>query len=78
MKKIIRAAMLVLALTATAYAGDMQNDKTSSLPPPPRAAMTQSNLGDMQNDVTGDMQNDVTDLAAAIAMNLFQTVLTLF
>ncbi|HYH86735.1 MAG TPA: hypothetical protein VEX60_14885 [Pyrinomonadaceae bacterium] len=74
MRKVIGVAVLITALTCSAYAGDMQNDKTGGTP--------SSAPGEIQNDVAGDMQNGVTTTSdiqgAEIALSLLQSVLSLF
>lgn len=73
--KALRALMLVLALSACIYAGDMDNGIVSTPPPtPPSATSTKT------NDVTGQMETGLTTTNAVteIALNLLQTALALF
>jgi len=63
--KAIRALLLVLALSVSAYAGIMENDKTGN-PPTGRA-------GEMECDKTS-ASNPVTD----IALQVLQSALPLF
>jgi hypothetical protein len=62
--KTLRALMLVLVLSACTYAGDMPMGVIDPPPPAPGAA---AQIG------TGD-----TDPITEIAVNLFQSVLSLF
>ena len=64
--KAIRALLLVLALSVSAYAGIMECDKTGNPSPSGRA-------GEMENDKTSVIE-PVTD----IALQILQSVLPLF
>ncbi len=71
--KSMRALLLVLAISVSAYAGNMENDKTGN-PPSGRA-------GIMECDKTGNMENDKTsaiDPVMDLALHLLQSVLPLF
>jgi hypothetical protein len=60
--KALRASILVLALFVCAYAGNMQNEFAAP-PPPPPPSTPEAVMG---------------DLATEIALNLLQSVLSLF
>jgi len=63
MRKTIQAAALMLAVSASTYAGEMQFPVTS--PPPQQPAnVTQ------EPTTEGEMQNDVADGITQIALNL--------
>jgi nucleoside-specific outer membrane channel protein Tsx len=63
MRKTISAAALLLALTCTAYAGDMQNDS----PKPPANTVQETAVdGDIQNDVAGSLTQMALELLAAL------------
>jgi hypothetical protein len=68
--KALRASILVLALSVCAYAGDMPTCLTGNMP----AGVA----GNMANDVAGNMENDAADPITEIALNLVQSVLSLF
>jgi hypothetical protein len=68
MRKTISVAALLLALTCSAYAGDIQNDS----PAPPKSANT------IQEPTTdGDIQNGVADTITDTALTLLNNVLAL-
>jgi hypothetical protein len=48
--KVLRASILVLALSICSYAGNMQNEFAEPPPPPPSA----------QEAVTGDVVSEIT------------------
>ena len=80
MRKTVRALLLVLSLSVCVYAGDMGNG-VASPPPPQQQAQTTSEPATPADDNTsagGDMGNGVTATAAEAALNLIQTLLTLF
>lgn len=64
--KAIRALLLVLAISVSAYAGEMENDRT----------------GEMPNGVAGDQGNGgrviVTDAVTEAALQLLQSMSLLF
>lgn len=65
--KALRALLLVLALSVSASAGWMENDRTGNMP--------NDKAGDMDNGKTGVMPND---LVTATALQILQSVLPLF
>lgn len=80
MKKTVRALLLVMAMSVCVYAGDMGNGVA---PPSPQQQQTPttSEPASPANDNTstdGDMGNGVIATAAGAALNLIQTLLTLF
>ena len=68
--KALRASILVLALSVCAYAGNMDNGVTGS--------PANDVAGNMDNGVAGNMDNGLTDSATEIALNLLQSVMSLF
>jgi hypothetical protein len=63
--KVIKALLLVLALSVCAFAGDMECGRT----------------GEMENDKTGDMhagRTSTIDPITEVALQLVQSVLPLF
>ena len=76
--KILRALMLVLALSTCAYAGEMPN-LSPGTPPPPQPA------GEMDNGVAGNMDNGMSTNAPAtgstvtiVALSVLQSALSVF
>lgn len=67
MRKTISIAALLLALTCTAQAGDMQNDS-----PKPQANTVQ------EPTVNGEIQNDAADRLTEIALDLLAALSPLF
>ncbi|MGH9969536.1 MAG: hypothetical protein ACREBG_17310 [Pyrinomonadaceae bacterium] len=63
--KVIRALLIVLAISVCAFAGDMPNDKDGNMP--------NERAGEMPNEKTG-----ITDPLEEIALHLLQSVLPLF
>ena len=64
--RAVRALLLVLAMSVSAYAGIMENDKTGNPPPSGRA-------GEMETDKTS-----IIDPVTDIALQVLQSVLPLF
>jgi hypothetical protein len=63
MRKTISGAVLLLAFTFPAYAGDIQNDA----PKPPTATVQEPTTeGDMQNDATDGLTQTVLDVLALL------------
>ena len=79
MTKIIRAATLSLVLSVGAQAGTMQFDKTQP-PPPPPPATTSATQNETDTEVLGEgiMQADLTAAASQAALDVLQSLLTLF
>lgn len=75
-KQFCAACVLTLALTLSAFAGEMSAGITAP-PPPPQQAVAQ---GDMGAGVTGEMPSGLTaiDPVTEIALNLLQSLLSLF
>ena len=80
MRKTVRALMLVMALSVCVYAGDMGNGVASPSPPQQQAQTTSepATPADDNTSADGDMGNGVTTTATGAALNLIQTLLTLF
>ncbi|MBA3240395.1 MAG: hypothetical protein H0T60_04130 [Acidobacteria bacterium] len=74
MRKSIRASMLVLALSVSAYAGDMGNGVAAPASIPPPASTTQATT---EPATKGDMGNGIS-ATTGVALNLLQTLLALF
>ena len=72
MRKVIGVAVLLIALTCPAYAGEIPNGSPSGTPGSAPAEIQSG--GDMTNDVTatGDIQG------AELALSLLQSLLSLF
>jgi hypothetical protein len=68
MRKTTRAALLMLVLATSAYAGNMPNGATE--PPPPPVSVAES--------ADGNMPNGTTDTATQVTLNLLHNLLTLF
>lgn len=81
MTKVIRAAILTLALSVGVLAGDgiIQNGSpaASPTPPPPPSSMTQDEA-EAEASAEGIMQNDLTAAASQAALDVLQSFLTLF
>jgi hypothetical protein len=81
LRRLSGAVVFTLALTIPALAGDIQTTVTS--PPPAQPAQTATLNGDIQTTVTGQAETDSSEATAAdtateIALNLLQSVLSLF
>lgn len=75
MRKIVRASLLVLALSVSAYAdGNMGNPVA---PPELRTAVSATQTG-TESLAEGDMGNGATVSTTEVALSLLQTLLTLF
>lgn len=80
MRKTVRALLLVLSLSVCVYAGDMGNGVAAPQQQQQQTPTT-SEPASPANDNTsadGDMGNGVAATAAEAALNLIQTLLTLF
>ncbi|MDT5294302.1 MAG: hypothetical protein QOJ76_1182 [Acidobacteriota bacterium] len=66
MRKTISIAALILALTCSTYAGDMQNDTPKPPPPPIPVVQEPTTNGDMQNDSADSLTEIVLDLIAVL------------
>ena len=80
LRRLFCAVVFTLALTVPAFAGDMQTTVTSQPPAQPQTAMAN---GDIQTGVTGQIEigsseATATDSVTEIALNLLQSVLSLF
>ena len=80
LRRLCAAFMLTLALTLSAFAGDMTTMIVS--PPPASQATTSGDMsttfaGQMDTTVTGDMQAGVA-AADSTLLNLLQGVLSIF
>lgn len=70
MRKTLQVLALTLAVSASAYAGEMQFPVTDP-PPKPSANATQEPMTAVQEPTTsGNMQNDATDSLTQIALEL--------
>jgi hypothetical protein len=79
LRQLSVALVFALALTVSAFAGDIETGKTQPSPSP----ATTTAQGDIQTTVTGQEETGsseatAADSAAKIALNLLQSVLTLF
>jgi hypothetical protein len=68
--------VFTLALTISAFAGEIDITKTS--PPPPPTANGEIQIGLTGQEETGSGEVSATDSATEIALNLLQSVLALF
>jgi hypothetical protein len=68
--------VFTLALTTSAFAGEIEITKTS--PPPPPTAHGDIQTGVMGQEETGSGEVSATDSATEVALNLLQSVLSLF
>jgi hypothetical protein len=80
LRRLSGALVFTLALTIPAFAGDIQ---TGVAPPPSQPAQTATLNGDIQTGVTGQAETGSSeatgaDSATEIALNLLQSVLSLF
>ncbi len=80
MKKTVRALLLVMAMSVCVYAGDMGNGVATPSPQQQQTPTTSVPSSPANDDTSaeGDMGNGVTATAAEAALNLIQTLLTLF
>ena len=79
MTKAIRVATLMLAFSVYTQAGIMQADKTEPPPPPPPAtASATQDVTETEALAEGTMQNDLTAAASQVALDVLQSLLTLF
>ena len=81
LRRLSVALVFTLALTITAFAGEIETTKTS--PPPSQPAQTATVNGEIETTVTGQEETGsseatAADSAAEIALNLLQSVLALF
>jgi hypothetical protein len=77
MRNLIRASVLVLALSCFTYAGNMPINSTE--PPPPPPPTTESIIqGDNTAPSNGIMQGSYTDSLTDAALNALGSVLSLF
>jgi hypothetical protein len=79
LRQLCVALTFTLALTVTAFAGEIH---TTVVPPPPAPVATATD-GQIETTVTGQEETGgseatATDSAAEIALNLLQSVLSLF
>ncbi len=71
MRKVIRASVLALALTSSAYAGEMQNDSPAPPSQPATVAQEPTTDGEIQNVASdGIMPNDVAATFMQVVLNL--------
>ena len=61
--KVLRALMLILALSISASAGNMECDKTGDMPNGRAGEMQTGKTGEMDNGKSGEMPNEVTRIA---------------
>ncbi len=74
MLKVARAAMLLLTLSASVYAGDMQN----GIQPNPTPTPETRTFEEPTEVFVGDAQESPMTTTAEITLNLVQIVLALF
>lgn len=79
MTKLIRAALLMLALLVCANADDgiMQTGKTPPPPPPPPVAATQTS-GEPAKATDGVIQTGAAETALDVSLGLLQSLLAIF
>jgi hypothetical protein len=77
LQRLCAAFVLTLALTLSAFAGDMTTGIIDTPPPPGQQLAT---TGDMQAGLTGDMSTGITatDPVTTVALSLLQSLLSLF
>ncbi len=80
LRQFCGALVFTLALTIPAFAGDIQTGITT---PPSQPAQAATTKGDIQNTITGQAETGsseatAVDSATEIALNLLQSVLSLF
>lgn len=81
LRRLCGAVVFTLALTITAFAGDIQTTVTS--PPPSQPAQTTTLNGDIQTGVTGQVETGSSEATASgsateITLNLLLSVPALF
>lgn len=76
LRQICVVVVFTLALTTSAFAGEIEITKTS--PPPPPTAQGDIQTGVTGQKETGNGEDSATDSATEIALNLLQSVLALF
>jgi hypothetical protein len=76
MIKFVRACALVLLLTCSAVAGDIQNGSPQPPPPPPSESTTSSS-SQAEPAAEGDVPNDVADTLTEAALSVLNNVLAL-
>jgi len=75
MRQFIGASLLMLALSISAYADGNMGQPTVQ---PPPATLTSPTQTGTEPTTDGNMGDGATERATAIALNLLQTLLTLF
>ena len=80
LRRLFVALVFTLAFTVPALAGEIDTTVTS---PPPQSAQTATTDGDIQTGITGQAgtgssETTATDSATETALNLLQSVLSLF
>jgi hypothetical protein len=81
LRRLSVALVFTLALTLPAFAGEMDTGRTS--PPPSQPSQTATAKGEIETTVTGQEETGSSEATAAdsatkLALNLLQSVLTLF
>lgn len=76
LRRLCAAFVLTLALTLSAFGGQIETGVTTAPPPPPDTAAT----GQIETGITGEISSGVTatDPVTEIALNLLQSLLSLF
>ena len=77
LQQLSMAGVFTLALTTATFAGDIATGGFTQPPPPPPNESSATTLGDI---ATGGIQNpqEISDSVAEIALNLLQTMLSVF
>jgi hypothetical protein len=80
--KVLRALLLILALSVSASAGWMENDKTGNIPNVRAGEIHTDRTGDIPNDETGEMDQgnagNMPNEVARLAWQFLHSVLPLF
>lgn len=74
MRKAISVSALLLALTCSAYAGEMQNGVTGTPPPPPPS----NGITQEEQTAEGYMPNGEPDGLTEAVLSVIESVLALF
>jgi hypothetical protein len=77
LRQLCVAAMFTLVLTTATFGGDIATGGfTQPLPPPPASSSATS--GSIETTSGGENPQDISDSVADLALNLLQTMLSVF